>query len=62
DIMMRALDQISPADRAVIELVHLEERWVREAADLLGWSTANVKVRAHRARKKLRKILEKMEE
>jgi len=62
DIMMRALDQISPADRAVIELVHLEERPVREAADLLGWSTANVKVRAHRARKKLRKILEKMEE
>ena len=62
DVMMRALDQLSPADRAVIELVHLEERPVREAADLLGWSTANVKVRAYRARKKLRKILEKLEE
>jgi RNA polymerase sigma-70 factor (ECF subfamily) len=62
DLMMRALAQLSPADRAVIELVHLEERPVKEAADMLGWSTANVKVRAHRSRKKLRKILEKMEE
>ena len=62
DVMMRALEQLSPADRAVIELVHLEERPVREAADLLGWSTANVKVRAHRSRKKLKIILEKMEE
>jgi RNA polymerase sigma-70 factor (ECF subfamily) len=62
DLMMRALALLSPADRAVIELVHLEERPVKEAADMLGWSTANVKVRAHRSRKKLRKILEKMEE
>jgi RNA polymerase sigma-70 factor (ECF subfamily) len=62
DLMMRALAQLSPADRAVIELVHLEERPVREAADMLGWSVANVKVRAHRSRRKLRKIIEKMEE
>ncbi len=62
DVMMRALEQLSPADRAVIELVHLEERPVKEAADMLGWSTVNVKVRAHRSRKKLKKILEKMEE
>jgi len=61
DIMMKALEHLSPADRAVIELVHLEERPVKEAADLLGWSVANVKVRAHRARKKLRKILGDME-
>ena len=62
DVVMRALAHLSPADRAVIELVHLEERPVREAADLLGWSVANVKVRAHRSRKKLKKILEKLEE
>jgi RNA polymerase sigma-70 factor (ECF subfamily) len=62
DVLMRALEQLSPADRAVIELVHLEERPVREAADMLGWSAANVKVRAHRSRKKLRRILERMEE
>jgi RNA polymerase sigma-70 factor (ECF subfamily) len=62
DIMMKALARLSPADRAVIELVHLEERPVREAADMLGWSVTNVKVRAHRTRKKLKKILQEMEE
>jgi RNA polymerase sigma-70 factor (ECF subfamily) len=62
DLMMRALAHLSPEDRAVIELVHLEERPVKEAADLLGWSTANVTVRAHRSRKKLKKILDKREE
>jgi RNA polymerase sigma-70 factor (ECF subfamily) len=61
DVMMRALSRLSPKDRAVIELVHLEERPVKEAAEMLGWSVANVKVRAHRSRRKLRKILEKME-
>jgi RNA polymerase sigma-70 factor (ECF subfamily) len=60
EIMMAALEHLSPGDRAVIEMVHLEQRPVREAADLLGWSVANVKVRAHRSRKKLRKIIERI--
>jgi RNA polymerase sigma-70 factor (ECF subfamily) len=42
----------------VLTLVHLEGHSVREAAELLGWSTVNVKVRAHRARQQLRKVLE----
>lgn len=54
-----ALARLSPEDRMVIELVHIEERPVREAADLLGWSAVNVKVRALRARRKLRAILER---
>ena len=55
-----ALDHLSPQDRMVITLTHLEGHSVHEAADLLGWSTANVKVRAFRARKKLKNILEKI--
>ena len=54
-----ALARLSPEDRMVIELVHIEERPIREAADLLGWSVVNVKVRALRARRKLRAILER---
>ncbi|MBD3180456.1 MAG: sigma-70 family RNA polymerase sigma factor [Candidatus Latescibacteria bacterium] len=60
EILMAAMEKLAPKDRAVLELVHLEERTVREAASLLDWSTSNVKVRAHRARKKLRSLLEKM--
>ncbi|MDD2604219.1 MAG: sigma-70 family RNA polymerase sigma factor [Desulfobacterales bacterium] len=52
-----ALAQLSAEDRMVIELVHLEEQSVQEAARLLGWSVANVKVRAFRARRKMHKMI-----
>lgn len=55
-----ALDRLSPEDRAVLELVHIEERPVAEAAELLGWSVVNVKVRAYRSRRKLRAMLERL--
>jgi RNA polymerase sigma-70 factor (ECF subfamily) len=53
-----ALAQLSPKERLVITLLELEDRSVHEIADFTGWSTANVKVRAFRARAALRKILE----
>jgi RNA polymerase sigma-70 factor (ECF subfamily) len=52
-----ALKQLSPENRAVLTLVHLEGYSVREAAQLLGWTLVNVKVRAHRARRALRNLL-----
>ena len=52
------LEQLGPRDRAVITLIHIEERSVAEAADLLGWSQAMVKVQAFRARRKLKKLLQ----
>jgi RNA polymerase sigma-70 factor (ECF subfamily) len=53
-----ALEQLPPRDRLVLTLLYLESRSVAEAADLAGWSESMVKVQAHRARKKLRAILE----
>ena len=58
ELLHGALGQLSPENRMVITLVHLEGYSVREAAERLGWSVINVKVRAHRARQQLRKILE----
>jgi RNA polymerase sigma-70 factor, ECF subfamily len=52
-----ALGQLGAKDRLVMELVYLEGRSVKEAADLLGWSVANVKVRTFRSRRKLEKLL-----
>ena len=52
-----ALGKLSPEDRMVLELVYLEDFSVKEAAALLGWSVANVKVRSFRSRKKLQKVL-----
>jgi RNA polymerase sigma-70 factor (ECF subfamily) len=52
------LERLSPRDRAVITLIHLDERPIAEAADLLGWSQTMVKVQAFRARRKLKKLLQ----
>jgi len=52
-----ALAQLSPEDRMVTELVHLEGLSGQEAAQMLGWTVANVKIRSFRARKKLRTLL-----
>ncbi|MEX2092213.1 MAG: RNA polymerase sigma factor, partial [Pirellulales bacterium] len=52
------LEQLAPRDRLVLTLLYLESRSVAEAADLAGWSETMVKVQAHRARKRFRKLLE----
>jgi RNA polymerase sigma-70 factor (ECF subfamily) len=52
-----ALGKLSAENRMVLELVYLEGLSVKEAAELLGWSVANVKVRAFRSKKKLEKLL-----
>jgi RNA polymerase sigma-70 factor (ECF subfamily) len=57
EVLDWALDRLSPEDRMVLELVYLEGLSGKEAAELLGWSVANVKIRSHRSRKKLRKLL-----
>ncbi len=57
ELLTRALSGLTPEERMIVELVHLEGLSGREAADLLGWSVANVKIRAFRTRKKLKKIL-----
>ncbi len=54
----RLLRPLKPHDRFILLLLDGEGWSVAEIATRLGWSKANVKVRAHRARKKLRKLLE----
>lgn len=57
NVLAWALEKLSAEDRMVVELVYLEGLSVKEAAELLGWSTANVKVRLFRTRKKLRRLI-----
>ncbi len=62
DLLMFALSRLSPDERLVITLLELEEFTVREIAAATKWSEANVKVRAHRARQALKRILEEIDE
>jgi RNA polymerase sigma-70 factor, ECF subfamily len=56
--LCRGLAKLNAPERLVITLLELEEKSVREVASLTGWSISNVKVRAFRARRALRKIIE----
>jgi RNA polymerase sigma-70 factor (ECF subfamily) len=56
-VLRWAMERLTAEDRMVLTLVHLEEYTTAEAAELLRWSVSKVKIRAHRARKKLRKTL-----
>jgi len=56
-LIERVLEQLSPAARMVITLLEIEDRSVKEIAELTGWSVALVKVRAFRARAEMRKVL-----
>ena len=52
------LRELKPEERFILLLLDGEGWSVAEIADHLGWTAVNVKVRAHRARKKLRRLLE----
>jgi RNA polymerase sigma-70 factor (ECF subfamily) len=58
EVLEYALGQVSAQDRLVVSLVHLEGLSAQEAAKQLGWSVVNVKVRAHRSRRRMREALE----
>jgi RNA polymerase sigma-70 factor (ECF subfamily) len=57
-IVHRALDRLPEKYREVVVVRDLEERSTKEAAEILGISEANVRVRLHRARNALRTLLE----
>jgi RNA polymerase sigma-70 factor (ECF subfamily) len=59
-LVERVLTMLSPAARLVITLLEIEDRSVKEIADLTGWSVPLVKVRAFRARAEMRKCLQRI--
>jgi len=60
ELLDLAMRELSPADRMVITMQELEGRSVKEIAVALGASGVAVRVRAMRARSKLRQALEQI--
>jgi RNA polymerase sigma factor (sigma-70 family) len=54
----KLFSHLGPEDRLVLTLLDMEQRSVAEIASLTGWGESRIKVRAFRARRKLRKIAE----
>ena len=59
DLATKLLARLSPEDRLVLTLLDAEGLSVAEIAKVTGWSVPKVKVRAHRARAHLRRVLRK---
>ncbi len=60
DLANKVLETLSSDDRLVLTLMDGEEFSVKEVAELTGWSEAKVKVRAFRARRRMREAVEKL--
>ncbi len=59
DLAEKLLSNLPAEDRALLQMLYVEEKNIGEVSVITGWSVSNVKVRAHRARKTLRKVLRK---
>ena len=55
DLVDKLLAKLSPDDRLLMNLIHLEGHSIEEVKKLTGWNNSLIKVRAFRARRKLRK-------
>jgi RNA polymerase sigma-70 factor, ECF subfamily len=55
-LLDRLLESLTPDERLVVRLLHLEERSTDEISSLTGWSVSSVKVKAFRARNKMRRV------
>jgi RNA polymerase sigma-70 factor, ECF subfamily len=60
DLADRLLSVLSPEDQQTLLMIDGEQASVKEVAEATGWSESKVKVRAFRARKKVREAMEKL--
>lgn len=58
DLANKLLAYLCPDDRLILTLMDGEDMPVKEIALITGWSISKIKVRAHRARISLRKVLQ----
>ena len=59
DLAVKLLARLSADDRLVLTLLDVEGFSVAEIAEMTSWSVSKVKVRAHRARAHLRRVMQR---
>ena len=60
ELIEKLLEPLSPEDRLLMRLLEMEDRSVEEVRQLTGWSSAVIRVRAFRARRRLNKFFRKL--
>jgi RNA polymerase sigma-70 factor (ECF subfamily) len=61
ELVYKLLGQLKPEDRLVLQLLDLEQHSVAEISEITGWNQSLVKVRAFRARGKLKRLFEELQ-
>jgi len=59
DLAEKLLARVAADDRALLQMLYVEEMTVAEIASMTGWSQSKVKIRAWRSRNTLRRVLRK---
>lgn len=62
ELVEKLFAQLKPQDQLVLRLLDLEQKTIIEISAFTGWSGSLVKVRAFRARRKLRELFQKLQQ
>lgn len=62
ELVEKLFAQLKPQDQLVLRLLDLEQKTIIEISAITGWSGSLVKVRAFRARRKLRKLFQELQQ
>jgi RNA polymerase sigma-70 factor (ECF subfamily) len=62
ELVAKLLAQLKPEDRTVIQMLDLEQKSIAEISQLTGWGQSMIKVRAFRARRKLQKLFQDLQQ
>jgi len=60
ELARKLLARLTPEERVVIEMLDMEGRTATEVQRLTGWSSVAIRVRAFRARRKLRQWMQRL--
>jgi RNA polymerase sigma-70 factor, ECF subfamily len=60
DLAEKVLSELPPEDRLVLMSIDGEHLPVKDVAEMTGWSESKVKVRAFRARRRMRQAVERL--
>lgn len=61
-LLNEVLEKLSPDDRLLVDMIYLEGMKLKDVAEALGLTLSNIKVKVMRARGKMRKAIEEMDE
>ena len=61
ELLEKMLGCLGPEDRLVVRMMYLDGHTIKDIQRETGWSSALVRIRAFRARAKLRKVLENLQ-